>query len=294
MRPTYGFQLAALVVLLLLSHSPAQAQSPTGSLAINQNTAYTKSTLVTLTLSASDAVGVTGYYIAAAPTPPALSTLGWVAVPSAPVFSATAQYTLGTGDGIKTLHAWYRNAAGNVSATASASILLDQTRPSNGSLTATAGNGNITLNWAGSGDAGSGLSGSYKLVFSTLAFPLASCGTGTRLFQGTRTSFTHSGLTAGRIYYYRVCALDNAGNTSKGAKASATPNAGGATPPTGSLKINGGAAYTRSITTTLTLSAADAVGVTAYYLSTSGSSPAATGQWRRHQDPLRLVQGRRR
>src|SRR3989442_3569310 len=57
-----------------------------------------------------------------------------------------------------TLYAWYKDAANNVSATAAASILLDQTAPTNGTLTPTAGSTQITLSWAGFTDAGSGLS----------------------------------------------------------------------------------------------------------------------------------------
>src|SRR5205814_4215158 len=118
-----------------------------------------------------------------------------------------------SGDGSKTLYAWYKDAAGNVSTIAAASILLDQTAPTNGTLTPTAASTQITLNWSGFTDAGSGLATTtpYKLVYATGAVP-TSCASGTQIFLGAAASFIHSGLTNGTTYFYRLCATDNAGN----------------------------------------------------------------------------------
>ena len=59
------------------------------------------------------------------------------------------------------------------------------------------------------------------------------CSTGTPLYQGPGTSYTHSGLTDGTTYYYRLCATDNAGNIAAGVTANATPQATtDTTPPT--------------------------------------------------------------
>ncbi|PYO56183.1 MAG: hypothetical protein DMD83_15725, partial [Candidatus Rokuibacteriota bacterium] len=241
---------------------------PAGSLKINGGAASTLSTAVTLTLSATDDVGVTGYYLSTSSSPPAATALGWVPVSSTPSYAASRAYTVSSGDGTKTLYAWYKDGAGNVSATASASILVDQTAPTNGSATAIA---------AGFADTGSGLAGApYKLVFATGAMPASACSTGSLLLSGSATSFTHTGLTNGTTYYYRVCASDKAGNTSTGAKTSAIPAGTPNTPPTGSLKINGGAAYTLSTAVTLTLSATDDTGVTGYYVSTSSTPPTAS------------------
>ena len=41
------------------------------------------------------------------------------------------------------------------------------------------------------------------------------------LYQGSNTSYVHTGLTNGIGYYYRVCAADNAGNESWGVYARA-------------------------------------------------------------------------
>src|SRR5207247_6660538 len=132
------------------------------------------------------------------PSPPAATALGWVGVPQELNFAVTIPFTLSIGDGTKTLYAWYKNAIGNVSTTASASILLDQTAPANGSATSTVGSSQVTVSWSGFADTGSGLAGApYKLVFSTVA--RAACGdtAGALLVSGSAMSFTHTGLTCG-------------------------------------------------------------------------------------------------
>ncbi len=221
---------------------------PTGSITINSGAAYTKSTSVTLTLSALDTSGVSQMCISNTTT-----CTTWVA------YATSTAWTLPTGDGTKTVYVWYKDGAGNADTTPySDSITLDTTAPTNGTLSATAGNAQVSLSWSGISDATSGIE-SYKLVYSTGAAP-ASCSSGTQIYSGMATSYTHTGLTNGMAYYYRACAIDNAQNTSTGATASATP-VGDTTPPTGSITINSGAAYTNSTSVTLTLSASDTSGV---------------------------------
>src|SRR5206468_3893444 len=141
----------------------------------------------------------------------------------------------------------------------------------------TAASTQVTLNWSGFTDAGSGLATTnpYKLVFATGAVP-ASCASGSQIFLGAATSFIHSGLTNGTTYFYRLCATDNAGNTSTGITASAVPQAPDTTAPAGSLTINAGATYTSATSVTLALAATDTVGLTGYYLATSATPPAAS------------------
>jgi len=55
-------------------------------------------------------------------------------------------------------------------------------------------------------------------VASSAATP-ASC-SGAPIYKGTDTTFTHTGLIAGKTYHYRVCAADNAKNMSAGATGS--------------------------------------------------------------------------
>ncbi len=67
-------------------------------------------------LTATDAVGVTGYLITESATAPAASTAGWTAsAPTSFIFSAA---------GSKTAYAWAKDAAGNVSASRSAAVTI--------------------------------------------------------------------------------------------------------------------------------------------------------------------------
>ncbi len=144
-------------------------------------------------------------------------------------YAPSKSWTLTTGDGSKTVYAWFKDVAGNADTSPySSAIILDVTPPTNGTLSATAGNTQISLSWSGFSDATSGIA-SYQLVYSTGAAP-GSCSTGTQIYFGSGSSYTHTGLNNWTTYYYRVCAIDYAGNTSSGATASATPV--GDTPPT--------------------------------------------------------------
>ncbi|MBI4691742.1 MAG: fibronectin type III domain-containing protein [Nitrospirae bacterium] len=226
-----------------------------------------------MNLSASDDTGVTAYYLSTSSSTPSASASGWTSVTSTTSYSASVSYTLSSGDGTKTVYGWYKDSAGNVSSAYSDSIILDATAPTNGTLTATVGDAQVSLNWSGFSDATSGI-GSYTLVYSTTSTP-SSCSSGTQIYSGTGTSYIHSLLlTNNTTYYYRLCAADNAGNTSTGTTASARPT--DSTAPTGSLTINSNAGYTNATSVTLNLSASDSFGVTGYYLSTNSTTPYAS------------------
>ena len=72
-------------------------------------------------ISASDNVGVTGYMVNESSTKPSASAAGWSA-------SAPTGYTFASA-GAKTLYAWARDAAGNVSASRSASVTITTSTP---------------------------------------------------------------------------------------------------------------------------------------------------------------------
>ena len=71
------------------------------------------------TFTATDNTAVTGYQVTESATPPAASSVAWTG-------SAPASYTL-TSAGSKTLYAWAKDAAGNVSASRSATITVSTT-----------------------------------------------------------------------------------------------------------------------------------------------------------------------
>jgi uncharacterized delta-60 repeat protein len=185
---------------------------PTGSITIKGGAEATKTRNVTLTLMATDeTLGPIRTCVSNTAT-----CTNWTA------FAATKSWTLSTGNGIKTVNVWFRDVWGNRNDTPySDTIILDTIAPTNGTVTATPGNAQVTLDWTGFTDTGSGV-GSYKVVFSKVSAPM-SCAEGRQIYKGPDMTYTHTGLTSGTTYYYRVCAIDEAGNTSTGKIAKARP-----------------------------------------------------------------------
>ena len=177
---------------------------PTGSVTINNNAIYTTSTAVTLSLSSSSTRGISQMCISNTTT-----CSSWEP------YTTSKSWPLTTGDGLRFVYAWFKDSAGisNTSPYLTA-ITLDTTPLTDGTLTATAGDGQVSLSWSGFSDVTSGI-GSYKLVYSTTSAP-TSCGDDTEIYSGPNTSYTHTGLTNGTSYYYITCAVDNAGNVSAG------------------------------------------------------------------------------
>ncbi|MFZ2414884.1 MAG: fibronectin type III domain-containing protein, partial [Minisyncoccia bacterium] len=111
---------------------------------------------------------------------------------------------------------------GNASSVYSRTFKIDVEAPTNPVLTATAGDTQISLSWTTATDTGVGLhlTTPYKVVFATGATAPADC-SGTALYSGTATTYTHTGRTNGTQYSYRVCAIDNVSNMSSGGTGSA-------------------------------------------------------------------------
>jgi hypothetical protein len=180
--------------------------APTGTISINSGATYTKSASVTLNLSATNATP--GDPVADMRFSSDGSTYGpWVN------YTASASYTLPSGDGTKTVSAEFRNGAGAVSAPVSHSIILDTTAPTitrapaptlrTGNLGSTGAP--VAINWVGH-DATSGIK-NYDLMesvdggaFSLVASPI--------------TATANLSLQPGHSYRFEVRATDKAGNVS--------------------------------------------------------------------------------
>ena len=147
--------------------------APTGSITINNNAVYANSGSMTFNLSATDAVGVTGYYIAQDPTVPTISTPGWVAVTPTTNFSANPVLNIGVTNGVRTMNVWYKDAAGNISTTYSDSIILDTTFPT----------GSIVIN---------GNAASTNSTASTLTLTCSDTGSGCGQMQFSNDNVTYS------------------------------------------------------------------------------------------------------
>lgn len=131
-RATKCFYGLLIIGVALLSGCGAKTPTTTAdttapsspSVSINSSASSTSSNAVTLALSATDDVGVTGYYASETSTTPSASATGWTSVTSATSYSASVSFTLSSGDGTKTVYGWFKDAVGNVSAAAIDTITL--------------------------------------------------------------------------------------------------------------------------------------------------------------------------
>jgi hypothetical protein len=88
------------------------------------------------------------------------------------------------------------------------------------SLTAQAGNGQVTLSWTV--PSGSGIAG-VVVVRQTGQAPTSPTD-GTQVYRGTQTQFTNTGLVNGRTYYYKVFTFSTTGGTTLYSDPSLTPS----------------------------------------------------------------------
>lgn len=102
---------------------------PNCSISINNGDTYTNSTAITLSLSATDDVGITGYFVSTNSSSPSASDTRWISTTSSANFSENVSFTLNGEDGLKTIYVWYKDKAENVSNYSSDSIILDTTAP---------------------------------------------------------------------------------------------------------------------------------------------------------------------
>ncbi|MFO0727504.1 MAG: S8 family serine peptidase [Myxococcota bacterium] len=194
------------------STPPVDRTAPTGSVVIAGGATAVRATAVTLTLAATDPSGVTNMCVSNT-----TSCTSWRA------FARTLSWTLSTGTGTKMVYVKYRDALGNAMVSpVTDTIILDTTAPTQGTLAATVGTRQLSLSWSGFADRGSGIN--HYVAAGMLGRTAPSNCNSHVVYNGTNTSFTHTGLTGGSAYSYRVCAVDNAGNTSAGVTRTATPN----------------------------------------------------------------------
>jgi hypothetical protein len=180
--------------------------APSGKVVINNGAAFTRSTTVTVDVTVTSGQAE---QVCLSSTPTCTT---WVPyVPS-------VAFALEAGDGSKSVYVWWKNHEGESSASpASASIVLDATPAENGVMGIAIFNGVVTLGWSGFVDSTSGIV-SYRLISATSV--IANCRRGTLLYSGRERSFKTAQLPVGTAYF-RVCAVDAAGNLSSGTASSA-------------------------------------------------------------------------
>jgi len=110
-------------VFILILCSPYLSST---SITINSGANNSTSDNVTLTLTASDTDGFTGYFASETSTTPASSADYWTSITSSTSYSDKATFTLSSGYDNKTIYVWFKDAAANVSSVASDNITLIQ------------------------------------------------------------------------------------------------------------------------------------------------------------------------
>jgi fibronectin type 3 domain-containing protein len=135
-------------------------------------------------------------------------------------------------------------------------------------LTATAGNGTVTLSWTGSS---SGSPTSYSIYRGTKSDGEATTPVATT--NGTTTAFTDTGLKNGTTYFYNVAASNAVGVSPDTNEISIAPGGTDTTPPTAPTGLT--ASGTTSTSTSLSWGAStDNVGVTGYHVLQNGATVA--------------------
>jgi len=175
-------------------------------------------------------------------------------------------------DGVR----WYKDAAGNVSAVASDSITLDQTAPSNGTVTATPGSGQVTLACRASAIPAAGLTRRHTNTAGGRHSPARRRrpAATARCWPTARRPASPTPGSRAHTYSYRVC-VPTTSATWRAGRRRATRRRRWTRPRRGHARGQQWCGYTGSTGVTLNLAATDAIGVTGYYVSTS-----ATGECR--------------
>lgn len=210
------------------------------------------STTVTITVGGSDNLGVTAYYVSSSSTAPAAGAVGWAAsAPSSFVFA---------GEGNRTLYAWTKDRAGNVSAAASRTVLVDSSLPT---VTFTMGwyVRTLTPGVNISGTDASGITGYYVSTDST---PPSASGAGWLTTAPTTVTLTASDGSKTLYAWTR----DAAGKVSNAASRTTVLDR---VAPAVSLSAP---TVTRTRAIAITVTDSDANGVTGWRLSESATAPA--------------------
>ncbi|MBX7099767.1 MAG: hypothetical protein K1X89_18775 [Myxococcaceae bacterium] len=210
---------------------------------IASGAAFTNQLSVTFNNAASDATSGPAQVCTGTTSPP----MNCVAYATAPLLA------LGAGDGPKTGYLMVIDAAGNNSLVSSDGIGLDQTPPTLTSITLAAGTAyttNQTVSTASvASDMGAGASGLNQVQLSNDAFASAFS---TFAYQSP-VNFLLSAGDGAKTVSGRV--TDNAGNVSTVTTDAITLDQ---TPPSGSISIAAGAAYTQTATVSVAVSAIEA------------------------------------
>jgi hypothetical protein len=233
-------------------------EMPTGTVVINADASATNTSTVTLTLSAADAVSQV--------TQMRFSNTGTAYSPADP-YGAAKTWTLSSGSGTKTVYAQFMDAAGNWSASATDTIILDVAAPTLSGVTASnIQTDSAIITWTTDEPATSQVEFGPGTAFTSV--------TTVESTLVTAHTVVVSGLASGTAYVYRVHSRDAVSNESIGPTNSFTTLTPADTAPP---SVPGGVSATAMSTTTIAVSwlaSADDVAVAGYEVFRGGTRVA--------------------
>jgi hypothetical protein len=153
------------------------------------------------TFTATDDTAVTGYMLTESSAAPTSGAAGWTG-------SAPTTYTFAS-QGSKTLYAWVKDGAGNVSASLNASVTVDTTVPSITTVASSTAATSATITWTT--DESSTSTVQYG---TTTGYGSTSS---SNVFVTPSHSIVITGLISNTLYHFRVLSQDAAGNVATSA-----------------------------------------------------------------------------
>jgi hypothetical protein len=218
--------------------------APTASLRLEGDTGWAQSTSLRLLLSAEDDVGVTEMCLSATPR-----CARWAR------FAPKASVDLGPGHGVRTVYLRVRDAAGNVSAQATTTAQIDRRAPIDGVGALSPQPGGFDLAASGFTDGESGVVG--YIVAARTGGGTPYCSTASAVVAtGPGPTLEVRGLGPGE-HRVRLCAVDAAGNQSRGVELRGAPQPDAEAPVATALALDGGAAFTADRAVSVTAEVTD-------------------------------------
>ena len=258
------------------------------SISINNGDNSTTSTNVTLSISAEDNIGIMAYFVSENETTPSVNSSEWSLITNVQNLSRNIPFSMSgenqTGTYTRTVYAWFKDDASNISSRASDTIMLeisDSEAPSAQSLlintdASSTDSINVTVSLVANDNVG--ITG--YLLSSSSSEPLMSSSEWVSILSSSNiyieTDFTLPTETIVGSYTKNIYVWfrDDAGNLSPAISDTITLIISDTTAPSNnSIEINNGDSTTETANVSIDLVAFDNVGIGQYLLSGNNITP---------------------
>ena len=254
---------------------------------LNDGAGRTNSNEITLSLFATDDVGVSGYYVSESPLTPDTNNQRWSNIaPNESLSLFNIPFLLSAeneiGEHQKEVYVWFKDSSGNISNHAKDSIILNVTdtdAPTISSVEINQGDettSDVDISLSVSSSDNAGISGYYiseNLVTPTLNSP-GWLNSVENQINATHVLSNETSIGQHEKFVY-VWSRDTAGNISSPGVDSITLLVNDIEPPQSAMAlINQGAEITSDTNITISISASDNEGISAYYISEILSTPS--------------------